>query len=361
MLSKKCVKKFWRKVKQKCGKDDDRNVRVKEKITENEDNSQVIETLIKKDDRNSEAIEKIKDKQNPLRYNEWIKMKLNKGEIKNFNYYEFHDIKEIGRGSYSDVYTAKYHGERIAFKKFSKLKYKILVNEIKQHIIVNHHDNVIKFLGIITGPETSHNNYMLVLQYADSGNLKDHLQRKTHEGVFKIFWTELIEIAEQIIFGLQHLHDNKIVHRNLHPKNILINNGNILISGFGSAWKFDDSLISPFEEGVTFEYSDPQIFIQSQFIPNAKSDIYSLGVILWELTSGIRPFSKVPNKLFLIHLISKGKRETLVPGTPSKYAKLYKKCWSTDPEKRPKLKKILEILHKIKQSNDIKTIESHIF
>ncbi|KAF0541169.1 kinase-like protein [Gigaspora margarita] len=346
MLSKKCVKRLWWKVNQKCGK-----------ITENDDNSEAIEKFIENDDHN---IETIKDRQNPLKYNEWIKMKLNKGEIKYFNYYEFNDIKEIDRGSYGDVYTAKYRGEKITFKKFTKSKCKILVNEIKQHIIVNNHDNVIKFLGITAGPETSSNNYMLVLQYADSGNLKDHLQRKTHDGVFKIFWTELMEIAEQIIFGLQHLHNNNMVHGNLHPKNILTNNGKILISGFGSAWKFDDSLMSPFEEGVTFEYSDPQIFIQPQFIPNTKSDIYGLGVILWELTSGIRPFSKVPNKLSLIHHISKGKREKMVPGTPSNYAKLYKKCWNTDPEKRPKLKEILEILHKLRQSSDPKAIESHI-
>ncbi|RIB11101.1 kinase-like domain-containing protein [Gigaspora rosea] len=247
-------------------------------------------------------------------------MMLEKGEMQNFDYFEFVDLK--------------------------------------QRITVNNHENITKFLGITADSEIPGNEYMIVLQFANGGNLKDYLRSKTHEDTFTILWTELIQIAEQIIFGLQHLHANKIVHRNLHPKNILINDDKIMISGFGSAWKFDDSLISLFEEGITYEYSDPQIFIQTRFISNTKSDIYSLGVILWELTSGIRPFSKALNKLALAHHISKGKREQTIPGTPSSYAKLYKKCWSTKPKKRPELE---EILHQLQQSKEAaKMIKNHI-
>ncbi|CAG8779115.1 12603_t:CDS:2 [Gigaspora margarita] len=125
MLSKQCVKKFWWKVNQKCGKNDDFNVI--EKITENDDHSEAIENLIK-NDHNSESIERTE----ALRYNEWIIMKLNNDEIKNFNYHEFNNVKEIGRGSNGNVYIAKYRGENIAFKKFTKPNYQILANEVLQ-------------------------------------------------------------------------------------------------------------------------------------------------------------------------------------------------------------------------------------
>ncbi|CAG8816237.1 4725_t:CDS:1, partial [Gigaspora rosea] len=73
---------------------------------------------------------------------------------------------------------------------------------------------------------------------------------------------------------------------------------------------------------------------------------------------GIRPFSKALNKLALAHHISKGKREQTIPGTPSSYAKLYKKCWSTKPKKRPELE---EILHQLQQSKEAaKMIKNHI-
>ncbi|CAG8627841.1 22766_t:CDS:2 [Cetraspora pellucida] len=315
------------------------------------------------DERN---LEKTTDKQvHELRYYEWMKTKLEKGDIQQFDYSEFGDINQIGKGSHSIVFSAECRGIKIALKKFTRHENKILVNELKQHITVNCHENIIKLLGITTG--------FIVFNSLKKASLYYRVRRvKSYD--------EVIEIAEQIVFGIQHLHDNKIVHRNLvsiissndcpsrkspirfthkkHPKNILINNNKILISGFGSTWKFDDSLMSLFEQRMTYEYSDPQIFIKAQFIPSTKSDIYSLGVILWELTSGFRPFSKVSNKLALAHLISNGKRETTVPGTPSSYAKLYRKCWNINPKKRPELK---EILLKIQQSKEMtETIKNHI-
>ncbi|CAG8549018.1 kinase-like domain-containing protein [Gigaspora rosea] len=127
---------------------------------------------------------------------------------------------------------------------------------------------------------------------------------------------------------------------------------------FESTRKSDHSFATLHEERITYEYFDPQIFIQSRFIPNIKSDIYSLGVILWQLTSGIRPFSKVPNRHSLAVDILNGKREKTVPGTPSGYAKLYETCWSAKPKKRPKLEKIL---HKLQQSREAtEIIENHI-
>ncbi|KAF0552281.1 kinase-like protein [Gigaspora margarita] len=303
------------------------------------------------DEYNVGALERITNERDPSRYLERVEMMLERGDIQVHDYSGFRNFNEVGKGSHSVVYSAEYRGEKIACKKFTRSEDKVLVNELKQRITVNNHENIIKFLGITS--KIPGNDYMIVLQFANDGNLKDYLRRKIHDGIFKILWAELIQLAEQIILGIQHLHSNKIVHRNLHPKNILINDNKALISGFGSAWKFDDSLISLFDEGITYEYTDPQIFIKSQFMPNTKSDIYSLGVILWELTSGIHPFSKIPNKRVLAHLTSKGKRERKVPGTPSNYVKLYKKCWNTKPKKRPELK---EILQKLQQSREAANI-----
>ncbi|CAG8575675.1 25976_t:CDS:2 [Dentiscutata erythropus] len=273
-------------------------------LTECSKVQELIQKIFKKhhDECNVGALEK----RDSSRYREWLEKELEGGNIKNYDYSKFSDFIELGRGSHSVVYSAEYCGEKIACKKFTRPEDKILVNEIKQHITIDNNENIIEVLGITECSEIPRKNYMLVLQFANSGNLADHLRSKASDGIFEISWTELIQIAEQIISGIQHLHANKIVHRNLHPKNILINDNKVLISGFGSAWKFND----------------------------------------------------IANKLALANHISKGKREKIVPGTPSIYAKLYKKCWSTNPKKRPELK---EISRKIEQSREAaKIIKNHI-
>ncbi|KAF0349247.1 kinase-like protein [Gigaspora margarita] len=309
------------------------------------------------------------------RYPEWIKRKLESGLIQNFDFPEFSNVIEIARGGHSFVYSAEYRGAKIALKKFRNAEIRKIANELNQHITVNNSENVIRFLGITEG---FGNSLMMVLQYANGGTLRDYLKRKIHEKIFIISWAEIILITGQIISGLQNLHDNNVIHGDLHPKNILIvlddkNKFNkAAIADFGSASKSDDSKASiygnSFNDEIDFgsasesddstlsthrkyhviEYADPQFFIDPRSPrPTFKSDIYSLGVMLWELTSGIRPYSTINNKIALYGHILKGLREKIIPGTPSSYSRLYKRCWSTNPKKRPKLREILREIHKI--------------
>ncbi|CAG8637520.1 41385_t:CDS:2, partial [Gigaspora margarita] len=80
--------------------------------------------------------------------NERDQMMLERGDIQVHDYSGFRNFNEVGRGSHSVVYSAEYHGEKIACKKFIRLEDKVLVNELKQHITVNNNENIIKFFGI---------------------------------------------------------------------------------------------------------------------------------------------------------------------------------------------------------------------
>ena len=71
-------------------------------------------------------------------------------------------------------------------------------------------------------------------------------------------------------------------------------------------------------------YIDPKVLMNSDNLKlNEKSDVYSIGVLLWEISSGKPPFNENTNKIGLIYDISQGQREEIIPDTPEDYAKLY--------------------------------------
>ena len=95
-------------------------------------------------------------------------------------------------------------------------------------------------------------------------------------------------------------------------------------------------------------YVEPKLLQEQSYKKDARSDIYSFGVILWEISSGKPPYDSNNNDLNrndLIALISENKREKIVTNTPKTYSNLYSQCWSNDPDKRPVIGNILNQLN----------------
>ncbi|RIB22641.1 kinase-like domain-containing protein [Gigaspora rosea] len=155
---------------------------------------------------------------------------------------------------------------------------------------------------------------------------------------------------KQVTLGLMHLHKNNKIHCDLHPKNILINNGDFLIADYGLSRKPNDSLVTLLETQYGIPaYVDPQCYAQPGKKCDEKSDVYSLGAICWELTSGTASFRSAINNVATCVQILQGYRHDIILGTPHNFAELYKKCWDYDPQKRPTTNKILETLDKISE------------
>ncbi|CAB5096291.1 unnamed protein product [Rhizophagus irregularis] len=125
-------------------------------------------------------------------------------------------------------------------------------------------------------------------------------------------------MALDITSGLNFLHSKEIIHRDLHSKNILVNNGRLLIADFGLSKKL------------------------------AEVSTNSIGVLLWEISSGRIPFFGCT---LLEYHIKNGGREDPIEGTPPKYEKLYQECWDDKPESRPDIEKVHEILGQLNTEN----------
>jgi serine/threonine protein kinase len=117
--------------------------------------------------------------------------------------------------------------------------------------------------------------------------------------------------------------------------------GNLLwkIGDFGSSHHID-KVITVDEISGIIPYMAPEILRASGY--SKESDIYSMGIIMWELTTGYKPFANVVNNHYLILDICEGNRPEITEDTPEFFANLMKGCWDSDPKKRPVIFQIFE-------------------
>jgi serine/threonine protein kinase len=96
-----------------------------------------------------------------------------------------------------------------------------------------------------------------------------------------------------------------------------------------------------------YGYVEPQCFKNPGYKRDKQSDVYSLGVLLWEISSGRPPFYDT-EKMVIALQVRDGKREPPVEKTPLEYQRLYQKCWDELPASRPDIDKVYETLTKLK-------------
>ncbi|RIA86103.1 kinase-like domain-containing protein, partial [Glomus cerebriforme] len=187
----------------------------------------------------------------------------------------------------------------------------------------------IQFFGITQDPNTL--NYMIAMSYAKEGSL-----RKCLSNIVKLKWQYKLHLLKNIILGLKIIHESNLIHCDLHD-------GNILISDNYETYIIDLGLCKPINDmhdsdkidkifGV-LPYIAPEVLRNNPYTP--ASDIYSLSMIMWEFTSGIPPFNDKAHDHQLNLNICEGERPEIIENTPKCYIELMKKCWNSDPFKRP--------------------------
>ncbi|RGB33782.1 kinase-like domain-containing protein [Rhizophagus diaphanus] len=248
-------------------------------------------------------------------------------------YSQITNLKKIAEGGFSIIYKATWEGTDVAVKKLhdSQNISKYFLNELRSLYQCNDNNKwVIGCYGITQDPITKE--YMIILNYAEGGNLHDYLQKN----FINTTWIGKLNILRRISFGLLNIHNKDFIHRDFHS-------GNMLKSNF---WKVGDlglsqpanNTLSNNEIYGVIPYIAPEIFRGTAF--SKESDVYSFGMIMWELTTGCKPFANVEHDHNLILKILDGERPKITEDTPERYADLMKKCWDSNPSKRPTIDKI---------------------
>jgi serine/threonine protein kinase len=214
-----------------------------------------------------------------------------------------------------------------------------LIREVESLAKLNH-PNVLRIIGW-TFPDNSHRG-QIQTEYAPNGSL-DRLLLDIREGeVRPSFWNAIrigIVICG-IVLGMRYIHKSGVIHGDLKPGNIVLNDKRYpLICDFGSSRFASDDATPPPATGTVW-YAAPEQYSETAIL-TSKIDVFSFGLILYEIFFGCPVFSSSDSPFTVIQRLRSGD----LPEVPSECGeimqKLIRQCWETNPANRPSFDKIL--------------------
>ncbi|EGC34101.1 hypothetical protein DICPUDRAFT_94884 [Dictyostelium purpureum] len=255
------------------------------------------------------------------------------------NYPDIKIDKEIGKGHFSKVLKGNWKGKDVAVKKLNSIKDKgreEMMTEFKAEVELLgslQHPNLVTCYGYSLNP------MCIVMEFLPTGNLFELIHSKEQ----KLDSALILQIAFDIARGMAHLHSRNIIHRDLKSSNLLMDKHfNIKIADLGIAR--ETSFTQTMTTIGTVAWTAPEILRHENY--NQKADVYSYGIVLWELLTGEEPYEGIPPMNAGILVASKGLRPELPENCDPNWKKLVVWCWSEDPNKRPSFEEVTNYLTK---------------
>ncbi|XP_019359338.1 PREDICTED: mitogen-activated protein kinase kinase kinase 13 [Gavialis gangeticus] len=238
---------------------------------------------------------------------------------------EISELQWLGSGAQGAVFLGKFRAEEVAIKKVRDQN----ETDIK-HLRKLKHPNIIAFKGVCTQAPC----YCIIMEYCAHGQLYEVLRAGR-----KVTPRLLVDWSTGIASGMNYLHLHKIIHRDLKSPNVLVTHTDaVKISDFGTSKELCDKSTKMSFAG-TVAWMAPEV-IRNEPV-SEKVDIWSFGVVLWELLTGEIPYKDVDSSA-IIWGVGSNSLHLPVPSTcPDGFKILMKQTWQSKPRNRPSFRQTL--------------------
>ncbi|KAL8151462.1 hypothetical protein V2J09_021270 [Rumex salicifolius] len=233
---------------------------------------------------------------------------------------DLEELKELGSGTYGTVYHGKWRGTDVAIKRLKKSCFmghspeqqRLTVDFWREAEILSklHHPNVVAFYGVVQdGPEGT---LATVTEYMANGSLRHVLLSKERQ----LDRRKRLTIAMGAAFGMEYLHSKNIV------------------GDFGLSKIKRNTLVTGGVRG-TLPWMAPELLNGSSSKVSEKVDVFSFGIVLWEILTGEEPYSNMHYGAIIGGIVNNTLRPSIPSFCDAEWRLLMEQCWSPDPSARP--------------------------
>ncbi|PON73782.1 Serine/threonine protein kinase [Parasponia andersonii] len=250
---------------------------------------------------------------------------------------------KFASGRHSRIYRGVYKQRDVAIKLISQpeedenlaaMVEKQFISEVALLFRLSH-PNIITFVGACKKPPV----FCIITEYLSGGSLRKYLH---HQEPHSVPLDLVLKLALDIARGMKYLHSQGVLHRDLKSENLLLDEDMcVKVADFGISC-LESQCGSAKGFTGTYRWMAPEMIKEKHH--TKKVDVYSFGIVLWELLTALTPFENMTPEQAAFAVSQKNARPPLPSACPMAFSHLINRCWSGNPNKRPHFDEIVSIL-----------------
>ncbi|ESW32201.1 hypothetical protein PHAVU_002G301900 [Phaseolus vulgaris] len=249
----------------------------------------------------------------------------------------------FAQGAFGKLYRGTYNGEDVAIKILERpendpAKAQLMEQQFQQEVMMLatlKHPNIVRFIGACRKPMV----WCIVTEYAKGGSVRQFLMKRQKRSVpLKLAVKQALDVAR----GMAYVHGLGLIHRDLKSDNLLIfGDKSIKIADFGVA-RIEVQTEGMTPETGTYRWMAPEMIQHRPY--TQKVDVYSFGIVLWELITGMLPFQNMTAVQAAFAVVNKNVRPIIPNDCLPVLRDIMTRCWDPNPDVRPPFAEVVGML-----------------